>query len=289
MLANIKLFSFPGPFTTSSDKRKLYRTKSSYDLSRVILFLHEKLSFVSFLTPVVVMARQGFPIIGSLLFVLLFLSPIILADQEQLLELAKDVSDDKLHAALHNYNDGKFKHGIFLGDRPALEAVHRERAADATSLVFLAKRQSTNTTMTTSNRTTPTTPTLPATTPSSTPSQSTTTRTTTAASSSSTTPHTDSTSSAPPPPPPTTSTRSTTLRTTRTVTGENGQPSTTTEITVVVAQATDEAPSSSNPATAATSAARPGMQDASGVDGLKVRWIEAAGAAGAAALVFFML
>lgn len=235
------------------------------------------------------MARRGFPIIGSLLFVLLFLSPMILADQEQLLELAKDVSDDKLHAALHNYNDGKFKHGIFPGDRPALEAVHRERAADATALVLLAKRQSTNTTQSTSTHTSSTTQLPPSTQTSSsstTPTSATTTTTrTTTAPTSTVPPSTDSASStATPAPSQSPSTKLTTSRTTKTITGENGQPSTTTEVTVIVAQPTDEAPVSEPSPTPGP----PKMQP-NGVNGLKVRWIEAAGAAGAAAMVFFML
>lgn len=229
------------------------------------------------------MARHGFLIIGSLLFVLLSLSPMILADQVQFLELAKDVPDDRLHAALHSYNDGKFKHGIFPGDRPALEAVHRERAADATALVLLAKRQSTNTTINTSRTTSSTTTThLPPPTTS-----TTTTHTTTGPASSAS--NTDPTSTTPQPSStPNQSTRSTTLRTTKTITGENGQPSTTTEFTVVVEQATDGGPSPT-PEPSQTPGP-PGMQATdNGVKGLKVRWIEAAGAAGAAALVFFML
>lgn len=233
------------------------------------------------------MARHGFPIIGSLLFVLLFLSPMILADQEQLLELAKDVSDDKLHAALHNYNDGKFKHGIFPGDRPALEAVHRERAADATALVLLAKRQSTNTTQSTSTRTTPTTQLPPSThtsASSTTPTSATTTTTRTTTAPTSTIPSSTDSASTTAAPSQSPSTKSTTLRTTKTITGENGQPSTTTEYTVVVAQPTDDAPVSEPSPTPG-----PPKMQSNGVNGLKVRWIEAAGAAGAAAMVFFML
>lgn len=224
------------------------------------------------------MARHGFSIIGSLLFVLLFLSPMILADQQQLLELAKDVSDDKLHAALHNYNDGKFKHGIFPGDRPALEAVHRERAADATALVLLAKRQSTNTTINTSVRS-PTTR-LPSSTP--------TTPTSPTSNTSNNEPTSPASTSTTPTPTPNQSTKSTTIRTTKTIPGENGQPSTITEFTVVVAQPTDEAPASDPSPTPTPTPGPPKMQD-NGVTGLKVRWVEAAGAAGAAALVFFML
>lgn len=233
------------------------------------------------------MARHGFPIIGSLLFVLLFLSPMILADQEQLLELAKDVSDDKLHAALHNYNDGKFKHGIFPGDRPALEAVHRERAADATALVLLAKRQSTNTTQSTSTHTSPTTQLPPSTHTSSsstTPTSATTTTTRTTTAPTSTIPSSTDSTSTTAAPSQSPSTKSTTLRTTKTITGENGQPSTTTEVTVIVAQPTDDAPVSEPSPTPGP----PKMQP-NGANGLKVRWIEAAGAAGAAAMVFFML
>ncbi|KAL0637962.1 hypothetical protein Q9L58_003040 [Maublancomyces gigas] len=235
------------------------------------------------------MARHGFLIIGSLLFVLLFLSPMILADQVQFLELAKDVPDDRLHAALHSYNDGKFKHGIFPGDRTALEAVHRERAADATALVLLAKRQSTNTTISTTHTTTTTSSTTTRLSSSSSSSSTTTTTHTTTGPASSTS-NTDPTSTTPQPSStPSQSTRSTTLRTTKTITGENGQPSTTTEFTVVVEQATDDGTPSPTPEPSQTPGP-PGMQQPSnGVEGLKVRWIEAAGAAGAAALVFFML
>ncbi|RPB11928.1 hypothetical protein P167DRAFT_545957 [Morchella conica CCBAS932] len=44
---------------------------------------------------------------------------------QDFLDLVKDVDDERLHAALHEY-DGKYKHGIFPGDRSALEAVHHQ-------------------------------------------------------------------------------------------------------------------------------------------------------------------
>ncbi|KAI9823776.1 MAG: hypothetical protein M1832_002333 [Thelocarpon impressellum] len=54
--------------------------------------------------------------------------------------LLNAVSDSSLHAALHEGLD-KFSHGVFMDDRTAVEAVHRDNAAAATSLINKAKRQ----------------------------------------------------------------------------------------------------------------------------------------------------
>ncbi|KAI5811412.1 hypothetical protein DFH27DRAFT_26836 [Peziza echinospora] len=75
-------------------------------------------------------------------------------------ELARDVNDEALHAALHDVDleGGKqYRHGIFRGDRDALEAVRREKEEEAVRIVKLAKRQSNSTSSTTSHITTTTT------------------------------------------------------------------------------------------------------------------------------------
>ncbi|KAH0541594.1 hypothetical protein FGG08_003942 [Glutinoglossum americanum] len=59
--------------------------------------------------------------------------------------LLNSVSEDRLHAVLHDYDPTKFKHGVFQEDRTAMEAVHRDDAAMATKLIHLAKRQSNST------------------------------------------------------------------------------------------------------------------------------------------------
>ncbi|TLS31613.1 hypothetical protein PpBr36_03179 [Pyricularia pennisetigena] len=89
--------------------------------------------------------------------------------------LLNAVSSEALHDVLHRYFPKRFKDGIYESDKNAMEAVHREDASLATSLVKIAKRQGgggNNTTTTaaptTPQPTTPTTrpaPTTPTTTP----------------------------------------------------------------------------------------------------------------------------
>jgi hypothetical protein len=57
------------------------------------------------------------------------------------LQLLNSVPSDRLHAVLHDYEPGRYKHGVFREDRTAMEAVHRDDAAKATKLVRIAKRQ----------------------------------------------------------------------------------------------------------------------------------------------------
>ncbi|KAL7268128.1 hypothetical protein RUND412_009260 [Rhizina undulata] len=86
-------------------------------------------------------------VLASLFVFLLLLSPAavaVVSAEQDFMDLVKDVPADRLHAALHEYTGEKFKHGVFPADRSALEAVHRERAADASRIVQLAKRQTVN-------------------------------------------------------------------------------------------------------------------------------------------------
>jgi hypothetical protein len=60
-------------------------------------------------------------------------------------ELLNSVSDPSLHYVLTNVYK-KYKQGVFREDRMAMQAVHNDNAAIATSLVELARRQNTNVT-----------------------------------------------------------------------------------------------------------------------------------------------
>ncbi|KAG0635597.1 hypothetical protein HOY80DRAFT_1011782 [Tuber brumale] len=200
------------------------------------------------------MSRRSLSLLSSLLFVLLLLTPTILADSEQQFqELARDVPQDRLHAALHDYNGAKFKH------------------------VKLAKRQS-NTTITSSSPSTPLATTTPTVSLTSRPSSaSSTTRGPT------TTP--DSATSAPS----ATLRRGTTSltsRLTRTVTGPDGV-ATFTDVTVVVATPTDEAAAATTEETSPSTPTpgTPGLQNV----GLRVSGGDSAIVAVIAALGFFML
>lgn len=62
-------------------------------------------------------------------------------DLKVLHRLLDEVNPPALHAALHMQSPDKFKHGVFPEDRTAIEAVYRENAPLATSIVALAKRQ----------------------------------------------------------------------------------------------------------------------------------------------------
>jgi hypothetical protein len=58
-------------------------------------------------------------------------------------DLLNSVSDASLHDVLMNVYE-KYKHGVFPEDRKAIQAVHDDNAAIATSLVELARRQNPN-------------------------------------------------------------------------------------------------------------------------------------------------
>ena len=97
------------------------------------------------------------PSIRSLLVTCLFLSRIssyviteptsekdadkeALSDLEAFQRLLDQVDPPALHAALHDFNPKKYKHGVFKEDRTAVEAVHRDDPPLATSILALAKR-----------------------------------------------------------------------------------------------------------------------------------------------------
>ena len=238
------------------------------------------------------MSRRSISLLSSLLFVLLLFTPTILADSDsehEFQEFARDVPADRLHAALHDYSGSKFKHGVFPGDRPALDVIHRERAADATRLVKLAKRQSnttttsrnTATTATTARPTSNTPTTIVSTSPSSTGQSTQSTQSTRQ-----TTSESGSTTAAPS----VTAKRGTTSSTskiTRTVTGPDGSLSTETSVTIVVATPTDEStPSSPGETASSTDKSTPGLQQNAG---LRVSGGDSVIVAVIAALGFFML
>ncbi|CUS14097.1 unnamed protein product [Tuber aestivum] len=220
------------------------------------------------------MSRRSISLLSSLLFVLLLFSPTILADNEQQFQdLLRDVPEDRLHAALHDYGGSKFKHGVFPGDRPALDVIHRERAADATRLVKLAKRQSNTTTTSRDTATTPrTTPTTAVTTPPSSASPTTRGPTTT-----------NSNSDSNPASAAARRTTSLTSKLTRTVTGPDGV-STITDTAVVVATSSDESVVTPE-ATPAITTSGGGLQNV----GLRVSGGDSVIVAVIAALGFFML
>ncbi|MCJ1286835.1 hypothetical protein MMC26_006181 [Xylographa opegraphella] len=64
-----------------------------------------------------------------------------LSDSEAFRQLLEQVDPPALHAALHDFSPKKFKHGIFQEDQTAVEAIHRDDAPLATSILSLAKRQ----------------------------------------------------------------------------------------------------------------------------------------------------
>lgn len=67
-------------------------------------------------------------------------------DESAFRELLSQVSDSSLHEVLHDVSD-KYKHGVYPEDRTALQEIHKDNPAMATSLVKLARRQ--NNTVTT--------------------------------------------------------------------------------------------------------------------------------------------
>lgn len=62
-------------------------------------------------------------------------------DEIRFQELLDTVSDASLHKVLEQYISSKYQPGVYEKDRTAMQAVHQEDAAVATSLVELAKRQ----------------------------------------------------------------------------------------------------------------------------------------------------
>ncbi|ERT02224.1 uncharacterized protein SPSK_05473 [Sporothrix schenckii 1099-18] len=54
--------------------------------------------------------------------------------------LLEAVSPEALHDLLHEYLPNTYKHGVYPSEKHALEAVHRQNAALATSIVQLARR-----------------------------------------------------------------------------------------------------------------------------------------------------
>lgn len=66
-------------------------------------------------------------------------------DVEVLQQLLNQVDPPSLHSALHEYSPKKFKHGMFMEDRIAVEAIHRDDPPLAASIVSIAKRQGNNT------------------------------------------------------------------------------------------------------------------------------------------------
>lgn len=80
------------------------------------------------------------------------------ADVEVFQRLLNQVDPPALHSLLHEYSPKKFKHGMFMEDRIAVEAIHRDDPPLAASIVSLAKRQGGNGTVST-----PVSPSVPAT------------------------------------------------------------------------------------------------------------------------------
>ncbi|CAF9903084.1 MAG: hypothetical protein HETSPECPRED_000111 [Heterodermia speciosa] len=70
------------------------------------------------------------------------------SDLEAFQRLLDQVDPPSLHAALHDFSPKKFTHGMFEKDRTAAEALHKEDASIASSIVALAKRQDNSTTTT---------------------------------------------------------------------------------------------------------------------------------------------
>ncbi|PWW78300.1 hypothetical protein C7212DRAFT_358292 [Tuber magnatum] len=205
------------------------------------------------------MSRRSISLLSSLLFVLLLFTPAILADgDQQFQDLLRDVPEDRLHAALHDYGGSKFKH------------------------VKLAKRQSNTTTASrntaTIPRTTPTT--IAATSSSSRSSASPATRVPTTTSSSN-----EPTTTQPSAATKKKGTTSLTSWSTRTVTGADGT-STYTDVTVVPAPVTDEPTSLPTETPPSTSSDSPDLQRNVG---LRVSGGDSVIVAVIAALGFFML
>lgn len=67
-------------------------------------------------------------------------------DRRKFQELLGSVETTCLHDLLHRFVSDKYKHGVFEEDKKAVAAVYEQDAAQASSLVELAKRQTSNTT-----------------------------------------------------------------------------------------------------------------------------------------------
>lgn len=79
------------------------------------------------------------------------------SDVEVLQRLLNQADPPALHSLLHEYSPKEFKHGMFMEDRIAIEAIHRDDPPLAASIVSLAKRQGNNVTVST-----PAAPSVPA-------------------------------------------------------------------------------------------------------------------------------
>ncbi|PBP18232.1 hypothetical protein BUE80_DR011028 [Diplocarpon rosae] len=73
--------------------------------------------------------------------------------QRRFQELLDSVDATALHNVLHEHARDKYQHGIYQDDKTTMEAMHRENAEVATSLVELARRQAGNTTAVTATET----------------------------------------------------------------------------------------------------------------------------------------
>lgn len=73
-------------------------------------------------------------------------APNVVASQDDstFAQLLRSASPESLHRLLHDYLPEKFQHGVFPSDKEAVEAVHGDSAALATSIVQIAKRQNNN-------------------------------------------------------------------------------------------------------------------------------------------------
>lgn len=161
--------------------------------------------------------------------------------------LLEAVSPESLHDLLHEHLPDTYKHGVYPSEKHALEAIHRENAALATSIIQLARRDLNGTTSsTTPVSSTPTsTPPTSSTLPTSTFKNSSTSSTTTPSHTSSKT--TSSTS-------PTTTGKKVTSIYTSTI---NGTPTVVTATSVVGVGATNTGGTTTNSGTLQTGAAVP--------------------------------
>ncbi|KAG0645269.1 hypothetical protein D0Z07_8860 [Hyphodiscus hymeniophilus] len=66
------------------------------------------------------------------------------AEESRFQQLLNAVDPTALHEFLHEIMKGKYQHGVFREDKTAVEALHKQNAEVAGSLVELAKRQATS-------------------------------------------------------------------------------------------------------------------------------------------------
>ncbi|KAI1464630.1 uncharacterized protein F4812DRAFT_161307 [Daldinia caldariorum] len=74
---------------------------------------------------------------------------VVVRDDSTFSRLLNSASPRAIHEFLHAYFPGTYKHGVYDSDRSAMEAVHANDPELATSIVQMAKRQSSNETITT--------------------------------------------------------------------------------------------------------------------------------------------